>query len=149
MNFHEQLQTDLIKALREKDETRKWVIKMLKAAIQLAEVSKGESLTQDEFLSLVQKEIKTRHESLADATRANRDDLIKAANNEIEILKTYLPEQLSEEELISMVREAIQESGASAPKDMGAVMKILLPRLQGRAPNSEASRLVKAELNKD
>lgn len=149
MNFHEQLQTDLIKALREKDETRKWVIKMLKAAIQLAEVSKGESLTQDEILSIVQKEIKTRHESLADATRANRDDLIKAANNEIEILKTYLPEQLSEEELISMVREAIQESGASAPKDMGAVMKILLPRLQGRAPNSEASRLVKAELNKD
>ncbi|MDD3948643.1 MAG: GatB/YqeY domain-containing protein [Anaerolineaceae bacterium] len=149
MDFHEQLQSDLIKSLREKDDTRKWVIKMLKSAIQLAEVSKGSGLTQEEFLSVVQKEIKTRNESLADATKANRPDLIEAAENEITILKTYLPAQLSEEELLSMVREAIQDAGASAPKDMGAVMKLLLPRLQGRAPNSEASRLVKAELTEE
>ena len=149
MEFHEQLQSDLIKSLREKDDTRKWVIKMLKSAIQLAEVSKGSGLTQEEFLSVVQKEIKTRNESLADATKANRPDLIEAAENEITILKTYLPAQLSEEELLSMVREAIQDAGASAPKDMGAVMKLLLPRLQGRAPNSEASRLVKAELTEE
>jgi len=149
MDFHEQLQSDLIKSLREKDDTRKWVIKMLKSAIQLAEVSKGSGLTQEEFLSVVQKEIKTRNESLADATKANRPDLIEAAENEITILKTYLPAQLSEEELLSMVREAIQDGGASAPKDMGAVMKLLLPRLQGRAPNSEASRLVKAELTEE
>lgn len=149
MDFHEQLQSDLIKSLREKDDTRKWVIKMLKSAIQLAEVSKGSGLTQEEFLSVVQKEIKTRNESLADATKANRPDLIEAAENEITILKTYLPAQLSEEELLSMVREATQDAGASAPKDMGAVMKLLLPRLQGRAPNSEASRLVKAELTEE
>jgi len=149
MDFHEQLQSDLIKSLREKDDTRKWVIKMLKSAIQLAEVSKGSGLTQEEFLSVVQKEIKTRNESLADAIKANRPDLIEAAENEITILKTYLPAQLSEEELLSMVREAIQDGGASAPKDMGAVMKLLLPRLQGRAPNSEASRLVKAELTEE
>jgi len=149
MDFHEQLQSDLIKSLREKDDTRKWVIKMLKSAIQLAEVSKGSGLTQEEFLSVVQKEIKTRNESLADAIKANRPDLIEAAENEITILKTYLPAQLSEEELLSMVREAIQDAGASAPKDMGAVMKLLLPRLQGRAPNSEASRLVKAELTEE
>jgi uncharacterized protein YqeY len=149
MDFHEQLQSDLIKSLREKDDTRKWVIKMLKSAIQLAEVSKGSGLTQEEFLSVVQKEIKTRNESLADATKANRPNLIEAAENEITILKTYLPAQLSGEELLSMVRQAIQDAGASAPKDMGAVMKLLLPRLQGRAPNSEASRLVKAELTEE
>ena len=75
--------------------------------------------------------------------------MIEEAENEITILKTYLPAQLTEEELISLVRQAIQDAGATALKDMGAVMKILLPQLQGRAPNSEVSRLVKAELTKE
>lgn len=121
---------------------------MLKSAIQLAEVSKGQPLTEDEFLATVQKEIKTRNEALADAEKANRQDLIDAAHAQIEVLKTYLPAQLSEAELIEMVRQAIKEVNATSPKDMGMVMKTLLPKLQGRATNSEASHIVKDELTK-
>ncbi len=149
MDFHNQLQDDLVTAMKARDETRKWVVKMLKSAIQLAEVSKGEPLSKEEFLAVVQKEIKGRHEAHADALRADRQDLIDAADAEIEILKTYLPTQLSQGELTSLVRQTIKELGASSVKDMGTVMKTLLPRLQGRATNSEASRIVKEELSKE
>jgi hypothetical protein len=148
MDFHKKLQDDLASAMKAKNETQKWVIRMLKSAIQLAEVSKGQPLTEDEFLATVQKEIKTRNEALADAEKANRQDLIDAAHAQIEVLKTYLPAQLSEAELIEMVRQAIKEVKATSPKDMGVVMKTLLPKLQGRATNAEASRKVKDELTK-
>lgn len=148
MDFHKKLQDDLASAMKAKNETQKWVIRMLKSAIQLAEVSKGQPLTEDEFLATVQKEIKTRNEALADAEKANRQDLIDAAHAQIEVLKTYLPAQLSEAELIEMVRQAIKEVNATSPKDMGMVMKTLLPKLQGRATNSEASHIVKDELTK-
>lgn len=148
MNFHTKLQNDLASAMRARNDTQKWVVRLLKSTIELAQVSKGQPLTEDEFLGVVQKEIKTRNESLADAEKANRQDLIDAAHAEIAILKTYLPAQLSPEELVELVRETIQEVNATSAKDMGAVMKVLLPKLQGMATNSEASRIVKEELTK-
>ncbi|MDD2523071.1 MAG: GatB/YqeY domain-containing protein [Anaerolineaceae bacterium] len=148
MDFHKMLQDDLASAMKAGNDTKKWVIRMLKSAVQLAEVSKMQPLTEDEFLSTVQKEIKTRNEALADAQKANRQDLIDAALAEIEVLKTYLPAQLGEEELTEIVRQTITEVSANSLKDMGNVMKALLPKLQGRATNSDASRIVKEELNK-
>ena len=127
---------------------QKWVVRLLKSTIELAEVSKGKALTDDEFLGVVQKEIKTRNESLADAQKAHRQDLVDAALAEIEILKTYLPAQLNPNELLELVRQTIVEVNATSSKDMGAVMKVLLPKLQGMATNSEASRVVKEELSK-
>ena len=149
MDFHNMLQQDLVTAMKARDDTKKWVIRMVKTNIQLAEVEKGTPLTEDEFLAVLQKEIKTRHEALADAQKAHRQDLIEAANAEIEILKGYLPTQLSPEELTSLIQETINEVNATSAKDMGVVMKALLPKLQGRATNSEASRIVKEELNKE
>lgn len=147
MDFHKTLQDDLVIATKARNDTQKWVIRMLKSAIQLAEVSKGQPLTDDEFLAVVQKEIKTRNEALADAEKANRQDLIDAAHAETEILKTYLPAQLNQEELTVLVRQTITEVNATSIKDMGTVMKVLLPKLQGKATNAEASRIVKEELN--
>lgn len=147
MDFHKTLQDDLVIATKARNDTQKWVIRMLKSAIQLAEVSKGQPLTEDEFLAVVQKEIKTRNEALADAEKANRQDLIDAAHAETEILKTYLPAQLNQEELTVLVRQTITEVNATSIKDMGTVMKVLLPKLQGKATNAEASRIVKEELN--
>jgi uncharacterized protein YqeY len=149
MDFHEQLQKDLANAMKAKNDTQKWVIRMLKSAIQLAEVNKGEPLSEEEFLQAVQKEIKTRNEAKADAEKANRQDLIDAADAEIAILKTYLPAQLSTEELTDLVRQTISETSATSVKDMGKVLKKLLPKLQGRATNAEASRIVKEELSKE
>ena len=149
MDFHEQLQKDLAIAMKAKNDTQKWVIRMLKSAIQLAEVSQGEPLSEDEFLQAVQKEIKTRNEAKADAEKAQRQELIDAADAEIAILKTYLPAQLSTEELTTLVRQTISETSATSVKDMGKVLKNLLPKLQGRATNAEASRIVKEELSKE
>ncbi len=148
MDFHTKLQNDLVNAMIARDDTQKWVVRLLKSTIELAEVSKGKALTDDEFLGVVQKEIKTRNESLADAQKAHRQDLIDAALAEIEILKTYLPAQLNPNELLELVRQTIVEVNATSSKDMGAVMKVLLPKLQGMATNSEASRVVKEELSK-
>ncbi len=143
MNIKERLQADLVQAMKTHDETKKWVVKMVKAAIQLAEVAKGKELDQDEILALIQKEIKTRQEARSDAEKAKRDDLVAQANAEIACLKTYLPEQLTSEELENLVRSVIAQSGASSIKDMGVVMKTLQPLLAGRASNSEASRVVR------
>lgn len=148
MDFHTKLQNDLVNAMKARDDTQKWVVRLLKSTIELAEVSKGKALTDDEFLGVVQKEIKTRNESLADAQKAHRQDLVDAALAEIEILKTYLPAQLNPNELLELVRQTIVEVNATSSKDMGAVMKVLLPKLQGMATNSEASRIVKEELSK-
>jgi len=148
MDFHTKLQNDLVNAMKARDDTQKWVVRLLKSTIELAEVSKGKSLTDDEFLGVVQKEIKTRNESLADAQKAHRQDLVDAALAEIEILKTYLPAQLNPNELLELVRQTIVDVNATSSKDMGAVMKVLLPKLQGMATNSEASRVVKEELSK-
>ncbi|MEL7637043.1 MAG: GatB/YqeY domain-containing protein [Chloroflexi bacterium] len=148
MDFHKKLQNDLAFAMKARNDTQKWVVRLLKSTIELAEVNKGQPLNEDEFLAVVQKEIKTRNESLADAVRANRQDLIDAAHAEIEILKAYLPAQLSPEELVVLVRQTIKEVNATSAKDMGTVMKVLLPKLQGMATNSEASRVVKEELSK-
>jgi uncharacterized protein YqeY len=149
MDFHEQLQKDLANAMKAKNDTQKWVIRMLKSAIQLAEKNKGEPLSEEEFLQAVQKEIKTRNESKADAEKARRQDLIDAADAEIAILKTYLPVQLGTEELTDLVRQTISETSATSVKDMGKVLKNLLPKLQGRATNAEASHIVKEELSKE
>ena len=149
MDFLKKLQDDLFKAMKSGDNTHKWVVRMLKSAIQLAEVSKGQPLTEEEFLGVVQKEIKTRNEALADAEKADRQDLIDAAKAEIELLKRYLPAQLNVEELTEIVRQTITEVSATSVKDMGRVMKALLPKLQGRATNSAASQIVKSELDKE
>ena len=148
MDFHTKLQNDLVNAMIARDDTQKWVVRLLKSTIELAEVNKGKALTDDEFLGVVQKEIKTRNESLADAQKAHRQDLVDAALAEIEILKTYLPAQLNPNELLELVRQTIVDVNATSSKDMGAVMKVLLPKLQGMATNSEASRIVKEELSK-
>ena len=96
MNMKEQLQADLVVAMKTHDETKKWVVKMIKAGIQLAEVAKGKELDQEEILALIQKEIKTRQESKADAEKARREDLVLQADKEIACLKTYLPTRSEE-----------------------------------------------------
>ncbi len=143
MNMKEQLQADLVVAMKTHDETKKWVVKMIKAGIQLAEVAKGKELDQEEILALIQKEIKTRQESKADAEKARREDLVLQADKEIACLKTYLPTQLNEEELKDLVRNVISQCNASSIKDMGVVMKTLQPLLAGRTSNAEASRVVR------
>jgi uncharacterized protein YqeY len=143
MNLKERLQADLIQAMKTHDETKKWVVKMIKAAVQLAEVAKGKELDREEMMAIIQKEIKTRQESKSDAEKAHREDLVAQADAEIACLKTYLPSQLNGEELQDLVRSVIAQCNATSIKDMGIVMKTLQPLLAGRASNADANRVVR------
>ena len=143
MDLKSTLQTDLKDAMRHGDEARKSTIRMALTAIKLAEVEKGSNMDETAYLAIIQKEIKARRESIADAERAHRPDLIPPAEEEIKILQGYLPAALSEGELEAIVKEVILEVGASSMREMGQVMKALIPRLQGRASNDQASQVVR------
>ena len=148
MELKQRLESDLHDAMRSGDDVKKSSIRMVLAAIKLAQVDKGEPLDDQAILALMQKEIKSRKESISDAEKANRPDLIASAQAEIAILEGYLPAQMPAEELAGLVQAAIQEAGASLPSDMGRVMKLLLPRVQGRASNDQVSQLVRQLLEK-
>lgn len=147
MSTRERLESDLKAALKSGDELRKRTIRMALAAIRMAEIEKDasrtKSLDEAQVLVILQKEIKSRHESIADAQRAGRPDLEAAAMDEIEVLEVYLPKQLNQDELDKLARQAIAEVGATSIKEMGQVMKVLMPRLQGRASGDQASQTVK------
>jgi hypothetical protein len=145
MNTKEQLQTALKEALRAGDETRKRTLRMALSAIKLAEVDRGQ-LDENAMLAIVQKEIKSREETIEDAQHSRRDDLVQESQAEIEVLKAFLPRQLSEEELDELALQAIAEVGATSVREMGQVMKILVPRLEGRATGQQASQAVRKRL---
>lgn len=134
--------------MKENDVLLKRVIRLLMSSIQLAEVAKGSSLDQSEFIAIVQKEIKTKNDTIADAKKANRPEMVAESEQEIRALEAYLPQQLSENELIQMAGEIIRETNATSVKDMGKVLKVLIPKLAGRATNQDASRIVKDCLSK-
>ena len=143
MTTKAQLETALKESLRSGDEVRKNTIRMVLSAVKLTEIEKGKPLDETGIASILQKEVKSRRESIADAQRANRSDLIAAAQAEITILEDFLPKAMSSEELDALTRQAIQETGATSIREMGQVMKILMPRLQGRASGDQASQLVR------
>lgn len=148
MDYETILKNDLYAAMRTNDTLRKRVIRLLISSIELAEVAKGSKLTDSEFIALVQKEIKTKNDTIVDAEKANRPEMVKEQREEIKVLEAYLPKQLSEAELVQLAEEVIQETGATSPKDMGKVLKVLIPKLAGRATNQDASRVVKDCLTK-
>ena len=148
MDYETILKNDLYAAMRANDTLRKRVIRLLMSSIELAEVAKGSKLSDSEFIALVQKEIKTKNDTIVDAEKANRPEMVKEQLEEIKVLEGYLPKQLSEAELVQLAEEVIRETGATSPKDMGKVLKVLIPKLAGRATNQDASRVVKDCLTK-
>ena len=143
MDIKSTLQSDLKDAMRRGEETRKSTLRMALTAIKLAEVEKGAQMDEAAYMAIIQKEIKSRRESIADAEKANRPEMIVQAEEEIKILQGYLPASLSQEELENLARSAIVEAGATSIREMGQVMKILMPRLQGRATGDQASQVVR------
>ena len=147
MNIKEKLENDMKDAMRNKDEERKRTLRMALSEIKLAEIDKGEALDEAGVIAIIQKEVKSRREAIADAERASRPDLVADANTEMAILETYLPQQLTPEELDALAQEAVDETGATSMREMGQVMKVLMPRLEGRATGQEASQAVRKLLN--
>ncbi|MBV6397273.1 MAG: putative protein YqeY [Anaerolineales bacterium] len=146
MEIKTQLNDSLKTAMKSGDITRKDTLRMALAAIKQVEVDKRVTLDNAAVMTLLQKEIKNRREAIEEAKKANRPDLLEANELEIRILEEFLPAAMPVEELRALVQAAIAESGASAPADMGRVMKAVLPRVAGRAPNDAVSALVREYL---
>ena len=143
----EKLEAALKIAMRSGDEMGKRTLRLAVSSIKNAEIEKREPLDDAAVIAILQKEVKMRRESIEGAKSANRPDLIAQNEDEIKILETLLPGQLSEEELKKIILAAIQELGVSGPAAMGQVMKAVLPKVQGQAANNDISRLVKELLS--
>ncbi|NMC13796.1 MAG: GatB/YqeY domain-containing protein [Chloroflexi bacterium] len=143
MSLKSKLEDDMKDALRRKDDLRKNTLRLALSAIRLAEIDKVSPLDEAGVIAVLQKEVKSRHETIADAEKANRSDLIELAKKEIAILEGYLPKAFTPEELEAVARQAIADSGANSPAQIGQVMKILMPRVQGKATGEQASQVVR------
>lgn len=143
----ETLQADLQSAIRSKDDVRKRTLRLALTKIKLVEVDRRDTLDERTLFGILQKEVKTRQESIEEAKKANREDIIAAAKAEIAVIQEYLPQPLTQEELEDLTNQVIQEIGATGPKSMGEVMKMLMPRVQGRADGVAVSNLVRDKLS--
>lgn len=143
----EELKNDMIEAMKAKDTFKLTVIRMVKAALDKERIDKKVEVTDDLLIDVVNKQIKMRNDSIEEFKKAGRDDLVKQTEDEVEILKKYLPEQLSEEEVISIIEEGIISTNASSMKDMGNVMKEITPKLKGKADMKFVSEVIKSKLN--
>jgi uncharacterized protein YqeY len=148
VSLSEQLQSDMKSAMREGDSHRRDTLRMVMAAAQNEAKAKREPLTDDETLAVIGREVKKRRESLDAYRGAGRDDLADKEQAEIDLLVPYLPEQLGEDEVRTLAREAVEATGASSPREMGRVMGQLMPKLKGRADGKLVSRIVNEELAK-
>lgn len=145
--MRERILNDLKKAMLDQDKKTLSVIRMVKGAMQMEELNKKRELTDDEVISVISKQIKTRKESIIEYEKGNRQDLIDLTQEEIEILNKYMPEQLSEEEIEKIIDEIFKELNPTSIKDMGRVMKEATSKLKGRADNSLVSSIIKEKLN--
>jgi uncharacterized protein len=143
MEMKLRLESDLKDALRAGDSLWKNTLRLALSSIRLAEIDRGSQLEDSAVIAILQKEIKARHEAIEDAQRAGRPELEEAAQAEIKVLQVYLPQALSPEELEAQAKQVIAELGATSPREMGQVMKALLPRLAGRATGDQVSQVVR------
>ncbi len=148
MDTRQKLGTSLKDAMRSGDEMRKQNVRMIMSAIRFNEIEKGASLDEAGVIAVIQKELKSRQEALQDAQKANRPDLAERSKAEIAFLQSFLPQQMTEEELLDLARQTIAEVGAAGPADMGKVMKAMMPKVQGRATGDQVSQAVRKALQK-
>lgn len=148
MTIKTQLNESVKDAMKTGDEVRKRTLRMVLAAIKQVEVDKRIELDDTAVMNLIQKEVKNRREAIEEAKKANRPDLIEANEAEIKVLQAFLPKAMPAEELHLIVQAAIAETEAAGPADMGKVMKVVMPKVAGRAPNDMVSVTVKELLQK-
>lgn len=143
MSIKEQLAADLKAAMKEKNTIKKDTVQMVRAAVLQKEKDGKLVLDDDGVVEVIAKEVKSRKDVLPDYEKSGRDDLIAKINEEIAILLDYLPEQLSEDELRSIVKDAITETGASSMTDMGKIMAVVMPKIKGKADGKAVNALVR------
>jgi len=148
MDLKEKLTAAMRQAMKANDDVSRRTTRMVLAAIKQAEVDKQAAQDDAAVMALLQKEIKNRREAIDEARTADRADLIAENEAEIKVLEAFLPKPMSPDELRQIVQDAIMEAGAESPTDMGRVMKLLIPKVAGRAAGNQVSAMVKELLTK-
>jgi len=144
----ERITNDIKEAMKSKDTLKLQTLRMLKGSIDLERINKKlEKVSDDDIVVIIGKQIKTRKESIVEFEKGNRQDLIDQTNEEIKILSSYMPEQLSEEEIIDIIDNIIKTVNATTIKDMGSVMKEASAKLKGKADMSLVSSIIKNKLS--
>ena len=147
MSLKERLMADLKDAMKNKDKLRKDVITMVRAAIKQKEVDERVELDDSDILDIISKQLKEKKSSIDEFKKGNREDLVKQTNDEIEILLKYLPEQLSDEELKEIIKKVIDENEITSMKDIGKLMKNVMPLIKGKADGKQVNIIAKELLN--
>ncbi len=142
-----QILEDLKSAMKAQDKLKLSVIRMVKSAMQMEELNKKRELTDEEVIDVISKQIKTRKDSIKEFEKGARDDLIEATSKEIDILVTYLPKQLTDEEVMEIIEKVFDEIKPESPKDMGKIMKAVTPLVKGKADMGKVSSIIKSKLN--
>lgn len=147
MNLFEELKKNMIDAMKAKDKDRLTVIRMLKAALDKERIDKKIEITDEVFISVLEKQVKMRNDSIEEFKKAGREELVEKTLGELEVLKKYLPEALSEDEVMGIINDAITKLEATTMKDMGKVMSEVSPKVKGRYDMKEVSSIIKSKLS--
>ncbi len=147
MTIKDRLKEDLKAAMRDKDTVRKNVVQLIKAGVLQVEKDNKITLDDEGVLDVIAKQLKQRRDSLPDYEKSGREDLIAQLKREMDILMEYLPAQLTHEELVSIVKDAVEQTGASSVKDMGKIMSAVMPKTKGRADGKEINMIARELLS--
>ena len=147
MVMKERILNDLKEAMKQKDKELLSVIRMVKGAIQMDEIAKKRELNDDEVIAIISKQIKTRKESIAEFEKAGRGDLKNQTQSEIDILMRYMPEQMSEEEVLRVIDQAFETVQPTSMKDMGKLMGVITPQVRGKADMGFVNKTIKERLS--
>lgn len=142
MSLLGKLNDDMKQAMKDKDKLKLSVIRMVKSSVKNEEINQGKELTDDQVLTLLNRELKQRRDSLQEFENAGREDLAEQTRAEIEVLLPYLPTQLTEEEIRQIVQESIEQVGATSKKDLGKVMGAIMPKVKGKADGTLVNKIV-------
>ena len=147
MTLKDKLMDDLKQSMKNKEQIRKSVVILIRSAIKQKEVDERVEVSEEDVLAIISKQMKQRKDALEEFKKAQREDLILQTEQEIDILTQYLPKQLTDDELESIIQEIINQIGASTMKDMGKIMGLATPKVQGRADGKRINEIAKKFLN--
>lgn len=147
MSLSEQIMADMKNAMKARDKVKLNTVRMIKSALMNEKIKVGHELSAEEELTVLSREKKQREESIEEFSKANRSDLVDETKQELAIVEQYLPKQLSQAELNQAVTAAISEVNAKGKSDFGKVMKVLMPKIKGKADGKAAAQAVQSQLN--
>jgi hypothetical protein len=147
MSLKKRLMEDLKTSMKNKDKIKKNAVTLIRSSIKQQEVDTRKDLNDDDIIDIISKQIKQKKNSIEDFKKGNREDLIELTKQEISILETYMPEQLSDDELEDIVKKAVEETEAKTKRDIGKVMSKVMPLVKGRADGNQVNKIVMKYLN--